>query len=708
MNEYLGEEALKVIVSPGRAAYLVPEGDDVAFQRAVALASSRWAGVTEPILSVLSDGTMTPADIQIAEMLDLVALVNVGCPADVTSNGVPHLGLPVMDQERLDESINLRSLPWHIGVSLTTGHVAARPNGPLWEKVAAGIDSTNNSQWSAATEDNAGRAALGHRCILDVGLAGFAESEAINARSGPILLWITEPDSLIDCQTFWNLRALRCLRWPASPVYLLPERALSDWVGLEELLRQMVHERQFAGRPDVVINSLSVDDAQLKLIGEQLGLTYEASKQVSTTSVASIVDRTLRTEFSFTTDVDPRVWLLFERTFGYDDWFRVQTFRQGTAVPVLPESLRPVVNGHAGIPLRLRLGGGFLQELPQTPSTARAVLDTAIWSGPHLQSIVGISSNGLLNINAPSQEQVLQLVANDVAGEVELSDKGRLAASLLQRHDVSVLRAVSSLAAIQALTTRRSKELVKELTRLEDPRPDEIVDLVASLGGRVERNYRSAGKLHARDLSVSEAVDVLENLTNRGWIERGFKVSCQACGMSSFIPVTSISSPASCPQCNTTSELIRTEAGVEMYYRLDAFADRCSDQGVVTHAAVGSVLLASHSFSALHLGVDIAWEDGGVAEVDILGFLGARLVAGEVKTSATEFTDDQIDRDIALSAKLGVQTHVLAYVRPAKDLSFLARARAACAGAGLDLLVVRPNDNGQLTVEPTGEQSIDS
>jgi len=280
MNEYLGEAALKVIVTPGRAAYLVPEGDSDAFQRAVAIASSRWAGVTEPILSVLSDGTMTPADIQIAEMLDLVALVNVGCPADVASNGVPHLGLPVIDRERLDGSINLRSLPWHIGASQSNDYVAARPSGPLWEKVAAGIDSTNSPRRSAATEDNAGRAALGHRCILDVGLAGLAESEAVNVRSGPILLWITEPDSLIDCQTFWNYRALRCLRWPASPVYLLPIRALSDWVGLEEFLRQMVRERQFAGRPDLVINSLSVHDTQLKLIGEQLGLTYEASKQV--------------------------------------------------------------------------------------------------------------------------------------------------------------------------------------------------------------------------------------------------------------------------------------------------------------------------------------------------------------------------------------------------------------------------------------------
>jgi hypothetical protein len=698
MNEYLGEEALKVIVSPGRVAYLVPEGDAGAFQRAVALASSRWAGVTEPILAVQPDGTMIPADIQIAETLDLVALIDVDCPTGV-SGGIVDLDLPVMPQERLDRSMDVRSLPWHAAAPVAGGYVAARSNGLLWEKVTAGIDDTESGRWAAATEDQAGQAALAHRSILDAGLAGFAESEVINARSGPILLWITEADSLSDCQAFWNYRALRCLRWPASPTYLLPARALRDWLGLEESLRRIVHERQFAGRPDVVINSLSVNDAQLRLIGEQLGLTYEASKELILPLFASIADRSLRTEFSFTTDVDPREWLLYDRTFGYDEWFRVQTFRQNTAVPVLPESLRPVVVRHAGIPLRLRLSGGFLEELPRTASTAQAVLNTANWTGQHLQSIVGISSNGRLNINAPSQEEVLQLVTRDVAGQVSLSDKGRLAASLLQRHDCNVLTAVSSLAAIQALTTRRSKALIKELSRLQDPLPDEIVELLSRLGGRVERNNRSAGKLQVNRLSPSQAVDVLENLTNRGWVERGFEVSCQACGMTSFIPVTSAARPTLCPQCDTTSELTCTEAGVEMYYRLDAFADRCSDQGVVTHAAVGSVLLASHPFSALHLGADITWEVEEVAEVDILGFLGAQLVAGEIKTSATEFTDDQIDRDISLSARLGAQAHVLAYIWPSENLNFLDRARAGCAEARLDLLVVRPNNDGPLTVE---------
>jgi len=199
---------------------------------------------------------------------------------------------------------------------------------------------------------------------------------------------------------------------------------------------------------------------------------------------------------------------------------------------------------------------------------------------------------------------------------------------------------------------------------------------VSSLGGRVERSYRSAHTLGARGLGVVEAASVLERLADRGWVERGFKVTCPACGMSSFIPVALAPSRTICPQCHKNAELVRSRFGVEVHYRLDAFADRCSDQGVIPHAAVGAVLLESHPFSALQLGSNITWDDGSVAEVDIFGFLGSRVVAGEVKTSATEFTDKQIDRDIALSGKLGAQTHILAYVWPRDDLRFLARARS--------------------------------
>lgn len=700
VNVYLGEDALKVTVSPGRAAYLVPEGDPDAFERAVALASSRWTGVTEPILSVGAEGRVGPAELQIAEVLDLAGLVNVGCPGKIVRNGIPGLDFPVIDGERLDHSLDLRSLPWHAVANGAAEYVSARPNAPLWEKVAAGIDSSNGRRWSAATDDNAGRAALGGRTMLDGGLAGFAESEATHVSVGPIVLWITQANSLVDCQAFWNYRALRCLRWPSSPIHLLPENFLRDWLGIEELLRGMVRGRQFGGVPDVVINSYSVDDAELVAIGEQLGLSHSATKELSLPSVSSIGEIEARSEWSFMTDVDPRAWLLFERTLGYDEWFRVQTFRERTAVPVLPDSLRSVINDHAGTPLRLRLRGGYLEQLPRTPATARAVLNTAVWSGEHLQSLVGISAKGLLNINAPSRDDVLRLVTDDMPGTVTLSDKGKLAASLLQRHDIAVLNSVTSFAVIQALTTRRHKELVKEISRLEDLLPQEVVDLIASLGGRVERSYRSAEKLHARGLAIREGLEVLEKLAHSGWVERGFRSSCPGCGLSSFVPLAANAKPDLCPQCGTLSSLSLNSFGVDLHYRLDALADRCSDQGVLSHVAVGSVLLAKHPFAALHLGADIAWEGGEKSEVDILGFLGSDLVAGEVKTSSSEFTPEQIDRDVALSLKLRARTHILAYIWGAEDVRFIERARLACGEAGLGLIVVCPDETGQLAVNP--------
>lgn len=698
MADYLGEQAIKVIVSPGRAGYLVPEGDQAAFERAVTLASSRWTGVTEPILALRDDGTLSAAHIQIAQLLDLVGLVNVHC-GEVATSGAIGLGLPIVHEAVLDGSMDLRSLPSHVGITSATDYVGARPDGDLWEKVAAGVDTSNGHRWAAASDDNAGRASLARRSLLEAALAGFAESETINAASGPILLWVTKPDSLADCLDFWNYRAMRGLRWPSSPTFLVPEHAFGPWVGIENSITSMIRERRFAGRPDLVINSHSVDDDRLRDIGQRLNLTWQSVDALELTSVVGFTSPSPRDEYFFTTDLDPRAWLAYDRTLGYDEWFRVQVFRERTAVPVLPQSLRPVLQNHAGIPLRLRMSGGFLDELPRTPSTARSVLNTAAWSGPHLQSIVGISSNGLLNIDAPSARRVLELVVQDLTGQVSLSDKGRLAASLVKRHDVSVIEFKDRIAAIQALTTRRSKELVRELGRLDNPPSTQVVDLVSSLGGRVERNYRSARHLGARGLPTVAAVDVLESLADAGWVERGFKVDCDSCAMSGFVPVPEAPKSTTCPACGATSKLVRSDWGVDVYYRLDAFADRCSDQGVLTHAAVASVLLSQHPFSELHLGADVEWAPGNCQEVDLLGFLGPRLVAGEIKTSGNDFTDEQIDRDVALSARLGVDCHVMAYIWPPERPDVIAHAQSQCTAAGLGLLVVRPAANGQLAVE---------
>lgn len=70
----------------------------------------------------------------------------------------------------------------------------------------------------------------------------------------------------------------------------------------------------------------------------------------------------------------------------------------------------------------------------------------------------------------------------------------------------------------------------------------------------------------------------------------------------------------------------------------------------------------------------------------------ARMFAGEVKTSASEFTTEQLTRDVALSKALGIDLHLMACINQIPDHT-KTTARQLCDDANLELLVL---DKSQL------------
>jgi hypothetical protein len=87
--------------------------------------------------------------------------------------------------------------------------------------------------------------------------------------------------------------------------------------------------------------------------------------------------------------------------------------------------------------------------------------------------------------------------------------------------------------------------------------------------------------------------------------------------------------------------------------------------------------------------MDVVLPNGTPKEVDIFGFVGRAVIAGEVKTSSAEFTPEQIRRDIALSSALGATNHVLGCAEQL-DEQLVDAVRAQCADQGLGLAVVSP------------------
>ncbi|GAA4746088.1 hypothetical protein GCM10023350_33530 [Nocardioides endophyticus] len=694
---YLGEQALRVVAGPTRVGYLVTAGDQDQFERAVAMASERWGGAGEPIIQVDPGGTVSDWGQQLLQVLDVAGLVNVGCKSSDAQQVASTAGLLVREEQAFARRDLPRAPTWRTGFAQGWDPVSARPHGPLWEKVAAGLLVGDESA-RAATEDRAGAAAAWGRTVLDAGLAGLAECSGRSAIPiGPAVIWLTDPDSFEDAAAFWNIRALRQVRFPSRMV-LLPVRALTDWIGMEEILRDVVRRSQIGCAPDVVLCSSSIDEATLAGVAETLGLVPERGAKLKFSHSALPVFEP--GDPTYLVNVDPAQWLTLERIVGVEDRFRVQVFRENTTLPVLPAKLAQM--GTALNRFRFRFDGGFIDQLPRRPPVAAAVNPQCAWRGEMLECEVVPTVGSAMSIKAPSSENVLALLTEHASGALKLSDKGRLANALLNACDTTVLDNRSTLAAITALTTRRPgswKKVVREL--LEQHGPDEaaerMLEDLAGLGGRINRSYRSALRLGADHVTAEERVPVLERLATTGWVERGVEVVCDRCSINYFVTLESLTAGTQCPGCGASARVTTTGHGVECFYRLDAFADRCSDQGVVAHAAIGEVLTRDASFSALHLRVDVTWPDGTPEEVDLFGFLDASVVAGEVKSSAASFTQDQIERDVALSVRLNADVHVMACIEPL-DQEALRILAEVCKVRNVAFTVVQPDNAGELVV----------
>lgn len=443
-EDYLGEDAVRVALSPARVVYLVPAGDKKAFRRAVRVTSSRWAGVTCPIVPVRRDGRQDSGWTQVARTARCAAAVGVGLQDDVAQQAADRLQLPFVPLSRIDRTWSTRALHWSAVVSADTEPTACRPDSPLWEAVAAGDPEEPDDGPSLLpvhrgdTDDVAGRAAMAGNTVLDAGLAGFGEHLATNLWSQPpTVLWVTARDSLRDATWFWNLRALRPTHLGTAPMILIPEKALTDWVGMTDRLEDVLR-RPYAGNPDVVLRSLSLNEERLAATSERLGL-MRTTDPIRFTEGWPPARRT--GPFTYTSGVDPRGWLLFDREYGYSGTARVQRFRHATVVPVAAAGLADTVKPPVFGPMAVTVSGGFLDHLPRVPSVARLVQASASWTHGELTVGIDYHERAELTLASPTPHAVLDAMATNLNAGATLSGPGRVGDALLVSKDCTVLLA---------------------------------------------------------------------------------------------------------------------------------------------------------------------------------------------------------------------------------------------------------------------------
>ena len=237
----IGQADVQVVVVPARAAYLVPAGNRQSVVVAIQEASTRWAGVTEPIVPVRSNGRIENWWKQVVDLSNVDGLVNVGLPSALADSVATRFGLPVVDIADIDQVGRTRYSPHPLNLSASEptdeadSWIMASEDASLWQRVAAGDYYPHRVKdliqvpitrlaGREATEEIC-RAQIQGNTWLDAGVRDFEEHRAVGGTVAPAILFFTKSNSLRDFVHFWNLRALRPLRFARAPMALLPVNA---------------------------------------------------------------------------------------------------------------------------------------------------------------------------------------------------------------------------------------------------------------------------------------------------------------------------------------------------------------------------------------------------------------------------------------------------------------------------------------------------
>ncbi|MFL6139663.1 MAG: hypothetical protein ACJ74O_17945 [Frankiaceae bacterium] len=645
--------------------------------------------MTELILPVRRDGRLVAPWRQ---MLDAAAVdglvdVDVGSAAKLVAEHVDRQLTPLrfIDKSGATRfSTHPSELPdW----DPADGPVIATSQRTLWEVATAGdvTDEHGLGSWEdgfrlrrPTTDDQVWRAALHRTTLLDCTLGGLDEIRSHDGLMAiPTLLWATR-GSLRDCLTFWNLRALRPVGRGRPPMMLLPIDDVSAWTDLvPSVLARLARPEEFS--PDVILASHTVDEADLHRLAAHLGLRASSRGMYAGQNWSAPVRQA---PFTYLVNQNVLPWLLFDREYGAGTEVLAH-FHQGAG------SLRfasPVRFRRVGGRALLRLRSAAFGPYPRRSVAAQGILQAADWYHAALQVGVPTRIEYRFELGLPPLLDVLTGHLRSVASTHELSDKGRLAVGLQAEPPLADLRHPGLAVCVTALTTPRSRALVRDLKRLraEGFTDADIRQVSDAWGNRGPRSYRST-----RDLAGSigaQATSAAETLAKIGWAERGLEANCPRCGLRSFVPLDTVTGPARCPGCRAAASYTVIGPSLEMYYRLDTFVDRASDQGAVPHVIAAAVLLALDPDTAVLPGVELTFPDGAKAEVDLVGVHAGQIFAGEVKTRPGAFTNEQLDRDMALTARLGADLHILA--APVISPELARRARRRANEAGLQLLVL--------------------
>ena len=694
----VGRADVRAAVLPARAAYLVKAGDRQAALTAVREASTRWAGVTEPIIPVRASGRIDAWWVQVVELSNVDGLVNVSLPPDLAEAVGARFGLSVVDIARIDRQGETRitTHPVNLGAGDPEGGpaswVMAPEDASLWQSFAAGdyymnrLDDLSQTSVTRLPDmdavDEVCRAQFRRNTWLDAGVRQFTEHATIGSLGATsAILWVTKPNSLRECVFFWNLRALRHLGFAYAPMALLPDIPSVDWERLAETLVPILR-RPDEVEPDVVLFSLNADEATLDRIGAALGLVQSSERPYSRWSNSRRPPR--QPPYTYRHDIDPRDYVAFEREYGQVATTGVQVYRHNTRI----EFDSPVRFRGVGKVL-IRLESDLFDGLPRRAAIASMIREHANWRDDRLQIPTNATDHYRLDLLIPSLGDAAWKLIRERCSQASPSDKGRMAVRLLELGGHEVLLDSDVRETIEALRTRRSQEVAAQISQFfaDDPVPEELAEFAQRLGETQQRRSQSIKQLRSA-VGIPGARSA-ETLCHQGWAERGLSIKCDRCSVRSFVPLEQTQPEGACPACLAAQPYELDDGGApELQYRLNGLIDRAADQGVLPHLMAIAALRKENERTFLIPGADVVLANGTAREVDLFGTFNGAVVAGEAKTSPAGFENSDIEADIGLSAALGAETHLMVATNEIAS-GTVQRAKQLARDAKLGLVLIQ-------------------
>lgn len=687
-------------VAPFRRAFLVRRGDRGQLLSAFLGAATIWGGTRCPVLPIEEDGALCQEWTRIAEVIDPAVLIDF----TMTSEGesawadIRTSRWPVVKAQPLEDHAfwnphptaaiqpdELKGLSLYLPTGRTLLDAASAgcvglPGDVAWWRQAASVAAETGSLQELAS------AQLGGHTVLSAAMLQDDDSDADIGWDTMVLLWVTgDPDDPDEIIRWWNTRAIRPRRWGRS-VSVLATPDVAEDKRFSKDLRDLCRHGTFT-QPDLVIASDSVPDDRLHEIAARLGFKRHPSD-------------TVRQPLFPVAPPDAGRQLTY--MISHDLLRRWGTDRTSGAVSVAAISVQqPVTRIREASPLRwnprlygtgrvsLRVSGRPVAG-PRLLPVARLYHDRARWHRGRLELQDTVAPVYDFQLRIPGPDEILRAACSAKGVAYILSDKARhVHGTWTLARDPAMFRRPEVIDIIKILTPESSRELIRQLKRSDlteqDKRELKILAAANRVTLRTLSDIATRPPLNARPRSA--VASALQELVTTGMVMRGLRADCPVCLVQHLYGLDQAQPVPACPGCGNDAAYAVDDGTGEsaLYYRINTLVQTLSHNGGLAPLAATALLTAEGAYVVP--GANLYQGDAMTGEVDLLGWQGETLFAGEAKMSAAGLNASDHDEGVAKSVLVGASEHLTICLESVPSETRQA-IQSACDRAGISLRVL--------------------